>query len=252
MEISLETTRRDQARAQLSFLGHSICGDYRYGPLADMESLGPSVPTPGALHSTAEGRRCMVDEKETERLVALHDPLRRLGLHFSELRLTHPTTNSALTLTSHCPASFTDLMRRRSQATTTSRSTSIDSKSSQVVINSMVVGGADIQAGSSRIVESRGISDTKDRESDRQQQVNKEGHPSVVDEDGQMDSLRSGSSQYAAESASSSVEKVKVFTLSEFLGPGKVRGAAGRSDKRQQQQEQQQAPPSNTKTHRRK
>lgn len=246
MEVSLETTRRDQARAQLSFLGHSICGDYRYGPLADMESLslGSSAPTPGALHSTAEGRRCIVDEKESERLVALHDPLRRLGLHFSELRLTHPTTNSALTLTSHCPTSFTDLLRRRS------KSSSIDFYSSEIVINSMVVSRADIQA-SSRIVESKGITDTKDCESDRQQQVNKEGHLSVVNEDGQMDTLRSGSSQYAAESASSSVEKVKVFTLSEFLGPGKVRGGAGRSNKRQQQQQDQQAPPT-TKTHRRK
>ena len=190
----------------------------------------------------------MVDEKESERLVALHDPLRRLGLHFSELRLTHPTTNSALTLTSHCPTSFTDLMRRRSHIT--SKSSSIDLKSSEIVINSMVVVGADIQAGSS-IADSRGISDTKDYESDRQQQVNIEGRLSVVNEDGQMDTLRSGSSQYAAESVSSSVEKVKVFTLSEFLGPGKVRGGAGRSNKRQQQEQDQQAPPT-SKTHRRK
>jgi hypothetical protein len=260
MEVSLETTRRDQARAQFAFLGHSVCGDYRYGPLARLESLGTSAASAsasasasagtgaGAMHDSTEGGggegvgvgSGVIDEKELERQIALHDPLRRLGLHFSELRLTHPTTNSALTLTSSCPASFTDLMRR-SQGS--SRASLVQFKSAVPDISSTAGRVSDTHSASAG--ESRGAAD-RTRGSDGQH--NKGGHKSVEvegeDGDGRMDSLRSGSTQYASESASSSSEKVKVFTLSEFLGPGKVRGA-GR-DKRQERD--QQGPPPSSKT----
>ena len=255
MEVSLETTRRDQARAQFAFLGHSVCGDYRYGPLAHLESLGTSAASAGAgataVHDSTEGGgggegvgvgSGVIDEKESERQVALHDPLRRLGLHFSELRLTHPTTNSALTLTSSCPASFTDLMRR-SQGS--SRASLVQFKSAVPDISTTAGRVGDTHSASAG--ESRGAAD-RTRGSDGQ--LNKGGRKSVEDEeeeedgDGRMDSLRSGSTQYASESASSSSEKVKVFTLSEFLGPGKVRGA-GR-DKRQERD--QQGPPPSSKT----
>jgi hypothetical protein len=258
MEVSLETTRRDQARAQFAFLGHSVCGDYRYGPLARLESLGTPAASASASapagHDSTEGgggKRVgervgsgVVGEKELERQVALHDPLRRLGLHFSELRLTHPTTNSALTLTSSCPASFTDLMRR-SQGS--SRASLVQFKSAVTDISSSAGRVGDTHSASAG--ESRGAAD-RTRGSDGQLYMG--GRKSVEDEeeeeeedgDGRMDSLRSGSSQYASESASSSSEKVKVFTLTEFLGPGKVR-AAGR-DKRQERD--QQGPPPSSKT----
>lgn len=254
MEVSLETTRRDQARAQFAFLGHSVCGDYRYGPLARLESLGTSAAgasagaSAGAEHDSTEGGvgvgvgSSVIDEKESERQVALHDPLRRLGLHFSELRLTHPTTNSALTLTSSCPASFNDLMRR-SQGS--SRASLVQFKSAVADMSSTAGRVGDTHSASAG--ESRGAAD-RTRGSDGQ--LNKGGRKSVEDEeeeedgDGRKDSLRSGSTQYASESASSSSEKVKVFTLSEFLGPGKVRGA-GR-DKRQERD--QQGPPPSPKT----
>ena len=177
----------------------------------------------------------MIDEREVERQVALHDPLRRLGLHFSELRLTHPATNSPLTLISSCPTSFTDLIRRTHSS---SRTTLMKSKSSGSDIKGVIEGGGDTLAVS--IVENRDVSD-RTRESHGQ--ANEVGHLSVSDEDGQMDTLRSGSSQYAADSVSSGLDKVKVFTLSEFLGPGKVRGA-NKSDKRQDQQ----GPPPTSKT----
>ena len=236
MEVSLKTTRRDQARAQFSFLGHSICGDYRYGPLADMKSLGSSAPS--ALYGTAEEGGGMINENLSERRVAQHDPLRRLGLHFSELRLTHPATNSALTLTSNCPTSFTDLMRR---SPGNSRASLTKFKNSGNGVSSITETGGDSQADS--IVQNRFATDGT-QQSDGQ--TNIRGSLSVVDEDGQMDSLRSGSSQYAADSASSSMEKVKVFTLSEFLGPGKARGGSNRSDGRGR--EDQQGPPPSSKT----
>jgi hypothetical protein len=258
MEVSLETTRRDQARAQFAFLGHSVCGDYRYGPLARLESLGTLAASASAsasasvsaVHDSTEGGggvrvgvgSGVIDEKESERQVALHDPLRRLGLHFSELRLTHPTTNSALTLTSSCPASFTDLMRR-SQGS--SRASLIQFKSAVADISTTAGRVGDTHSASAG--ESRGAAD-RTRGSDGQ--LKKGGRKSVEDEeeeedgDGRMDSLRSGSTQYASESASSSSEKVKVFTLSEFLGPGKVRGAS--RDKRQERD--QQGPPPSSKT----
>ena len=210
LEVSLETNRRDQMRAQLAFLNHSVCGDYKYGPLSNSDSsasgaetrsqsrIGIDIDKEGetkdtAARTTLSAAIVSVGESESSEsdFRAVHDPIRRLGVHLSELRISHPLTKDALTLTSSCPSAFTDFMRRSSGA---SSSTSFADNYQ----TSPVVGGK----GKDGVKESRRIADRGEGEKDG-------------DGDGHVDSLQSGSDKHIAESSSSS--KVKVFTLTEFL-----------------------------------
>lgn len=68
VELSLETGRKHQIRAQLAAAGHPIAGDFRYG--------------------------------------AKSDPLGRLGLHATLLVLRHPRTGEELRFESPAPQSF--------------------------------------------------------------------------------------------------------------------------------------------------
>jgi len=74
VEVSLDSELRDQVRAQLSHLGHPLLGDLTY--------CGPMAP----------------------------DPLRRLALHFSELRMRRPGSGEPLTLRAPTPRDFGQLL----------------------------------------------------------------------------------------------------------------------------------------------
>jgi len=76
LEVSLDTTREEELRLQLSLEGLPTVGDL-------------------AHH-------------------AVTNPLRRLGLHLSELRIVHPSTKEWLTLSSPTPLSFTKYLEQLS------------------------------------------------------------------------------------------------------------------------------------------
>ena len=73
LEVTLETGRKNQIRAQLSEAGHPVVGDQMYG--------------------------------------AKTNPLGRLGLHAKLLGFNHPTSGKRMTFTASLPKSFRDLMR---------------------------------------------------------------------------------------------------------------------------------------------
>ncbi len=80
IEFSLETNRKDQLRAQLVSQNVSVIGDKKY-----------FVP------------QTHVD----------NDPLRRIGIHFSEMRITHPISREPMTFKSAAPSSFVDFIKRQ-------------------------------------------------------------------------------------------------------------------------------------------
>jgi hypothetical protein len=132
---------------------------------------------------------------------ARHDPIRRLGVHFSEVRLTHPVSKAPLTITSSCPASFNDVIRRfSSTASSTSFADGLPADTSRV--------GYGSSTRTENSMKSRGSEDEEGEE--------KEEEEEEVEEDGQLDSLQAGSRKHTAESCIN--DKVKVFTLTEFLG----------------------------------
>jgi hypothetical protein len=244
LEVSLETTRRDQLQAQFAFLNHSICGDYKYGPLALMEeelkgksdidgdssaavtnTASPDNGVEGVVGLSVEGRDSSSDsDSETSSKrdnnrdsasdsagvgvgvrasgsdpTARHDPIRRLGVHFSEVRLTHPLSKAPLTITSSCPASFNDVIRRfLSTASSTSFADGLPAETSRV--------GYGSGTRTENSMKSRGNEDEEGEEKEEEE----------VEEDGQLDSLQAGSRKHTAESSIN--DKVKVFTLTEFLG----------------------------------
>ncbi len=73
LEVTLETGRKNQIRAQFSEAGHPVVGDQLYGSTAN--------------------------------------PLGRLGLHAKLLGFLHPTTGKRMTFTAPVPKSFRDLLR---------------------------------------------------------------------------------------------------------------------------------------------
>ncbi len=73
LEVTLETGRKNQIRAQLSEAGHSVVGDQLYGSTTN--------------------------------------PLGRLGLHAKLLGFQHPVTGKKMTFTAPLPKSFRDLLR---------------------------------------------------------------------------------------------------------------------------------------------
>ena len=227
LEVSLETNRRDQMRAQLAFLNHSVCGDYKYGPLSSFDSVtngvevgpqsGISIETQTDIDVEREAKDIVArrafsaasaseiesasESSSSSDFMAVHDPIRRLGVHLSELRISHPLTKDALTLTSACPSAFTDFMRRSSGA---SSSTSFaDNYQTNPAVGSK---------GKEGVKELKKLADRGEEEGDG---------------DGHVDSLQSGSDKHIAESATSS--KVKVFTLTEFLAKSGGSGASADS-----------------------
>lgn len=80
VEFSLETNRKDQLRAQLVSQNVSIVGDNKY----------------------------VVPQTQADK-----DPLRRIGIHFSEMRITHPVTREPMTFKSAVPPSFVDFIKRQ-------------------------------------------------------------------------------------------------------------------------------------------
>ena len=73
LELELETGRKNQIRAQLQSIGHSIAGDYKYG--------------------------------------AETDPTGRLMLHARKLFFIHPTTGEEMRFETRIPDKFTSLTK---------------------------------------------------------------------------------------------------------------------------------------------
>ena len=73
LELELETGRKNQIRAQLQSIGHSIAGDYKYG--------------------------------------AETDPTGRLMLHARKLFFIHPTTGEKMRFETRIPDKFTSLTK---------------------------------------------------------------------------------------------------------------------------------------------
>ena len=227
LEVSLETTTRDQLRAQFSYMNHSICGDYKYGPLSLLEgkegkeriavnegneiSNGEEV---GEMILLSDSNEAFADDnnekKDTDRdwdnKVSLHDPIRRLGVHLSELRLTHPLTKVPLTVTSDFPASFSDLIRRSNSGSSKSLFESGSVFGGGRLITGNSGGGGSSSDSNSYDGNNRGGSKSEDEDDE----------DDVYNEDGQADTLRVGSQKHSQDSIN---DKIKVFTLTEFLGP---------------------------------
>jgi 23S rRNA-/tRNA-specific pseudouridylate synthase len=179
LEISLDTTRKDQIRSQLSYLNHSVCGDYKYGPLA--VSLLENNLEDGSSNDISDNNS---DDK------SIHDPIRRLGIHFSEIRMTHPSTKDSMTMASNSPSSFNDLIKRIQSQTSSSAKHDLFSLTSEF-----------------------------------RSEKNPEKEDGGDNEDGDSDGLQKGSQKHSADSKSN---KVKVMTLTDFLGP-RAKSSGGKS-----------------------
>jgi 23S rRNA-/tRNA-specific pseudouridylate synthase len=181
LEVSLDTTRRDQIRSQLSYLNHSVCGDYKYGPLA--VSLLENKLEDGRSNDIYDGDS---DDK------SIHDPMRRLGIHFSEIRMTHPYTKDSMTMTSNSPSPFNDLIKRIQSQTSSSAKHDLFSLTSEF-----------------------------------RNEIIPEKENGGDNEDGDSDGLQKGSQKHSADSKNN---KLKVMTLTEFLGPRtKAKSSGGKS-----------------------
>ena len=206
LEISLETTKRDQVRAQFAYMNKSICGDYKYGPLATTVSTSSTLVENSQLIEEVQPVSVSKDSKDSVKLVdsevmSIHDPIRRLAVHFTEIRMTHPLTKDAVTISCSYPASFNDLIRRSQSE---SSSTLFELGEPYSSSGGSSVGSSSSSSGSNYVTS--GSADSSD----------------MNGEDGQLDSLRIGSEKHIA--SSNSNDKVKVFTLTEFLGsPVKTR-----------------------------
>lgn len=179
LEVSLDTTRKDQIRSQLSYLNHSVCGDYKYGPLAV-----------SILENNSEDGICRDIHDDDSNHKSIHDPIRRLGIHFSEIRMTHPCTKDSLTVTSNSPSSFNDLIKRIQSQTSSSAKHDLFSLTSEF--------------------RNEKISEVEDDDNN---------------EDGDSESLHRGSQKHSADSK---INKVKVFSLTEFLGT-RFKSSGGKS-----------------------
>ena len=84
LEVELYTGRKHQIRAQLSHIGHPICGDAKYGaPLLLRNAASPNQSTDKAHGFVA--------------------------LHAHSLKLKHPTTKETLTFTAEVPEQWRQL-----------------------------------------------------------------------------------------------------------------------------------------------
>jgi 23S rRNA pseudouridine1911/1915/1917 synthase len=94
LEVELYTGRKHQIRAQLSHIGHPICGDvkYRASPWPPLPAAQSSSPVPVAAASAPAERY----------------PYNGAGiaLHAFSLSLPHPTTKQYLTFTAPPPAAW--------------------------------------------------------------------------------------------------------------------------------------------------
>lgn len=83
VEISLVTNYREQLRYQLACYGHAIVGDNIY-----------------------------ISKKYNSKYenIMIRDPLRRLAMHCSELKFTHPVSKETMTFTSEIPRSFKEML----------------------------------------------------------------------------------------------------------------------------------------------
>jgi hypothetical protein len=83
VEISLVTNYREQLRYQLACSGHAIVGDNIY--------------ISKQYNSKYEN-------------IAIRDPLRRLAMHCSEIKFTHPVSKETMTFNSEIPRSFKEIL----------------------------------------------------------------------------------------------------------------------------------------------
>jgi len=83
VEISLVTNYREQLRYQLACSGHAIVGDNIY--------------ISKQYNSKYEN-------------IAIRDPLRRLAMHCSEIKFTHPVSKETMTFNSEIPRSFKEML----------------------------------------------------------------------------------------------------------------------------------------------
>ena len=86
MKVNLETGRTHQIRVHLSYIGHPIVGDSTYG----------------GRKKFAPGSSGIVLEKIGD--------FKRQALHATQLELTHPSTNKAISFESEIPSDMEDLM----------------------------------------------------------------------------------------------------------------------------------------------
>jgi hypothetical protein len=162
---------------------------------------------------------------------ARHDPIRRLGVHFSEVRLTHPVSKAPLTITSSCPASFNDVIRRfLSSASSTSFADGFPGDMSRV--------GYGPGTRTENSVKNRSSEEEEGEDEDEDED------DEVVEEDGQLDSLQAGSRKHTAESSTN--DKVKVFTLTEFLGSSPSSSSKTPRNDPRKKQDRNKEPPQST------
>jgi len=102
LEVNLETGRKHQIRAQLSHIGHPICGDLKYN--------APSWSAGGAREETAPPKRTRGGKGRAR---TLHDGEegtyysgKGIALHAFSLTVPHPITKDRLTFTAPAPPAW--------------------------------------------------------------------------------------------------------------------------------------------------
>ena len=239
LEISLETTRRDQLRSQFSFINHSICGDYKYGLLSiskmenkmenkietKIENERETKMDRLILNGESENDSSIVSiaktipENRIENItsnkdeidnVSIYDPIRRLGVHFSEIRMTHPISKDTIAIVSEYPSSFLDPIKRSKDMSSLSL---FESQDSLLTENKGSAGNYKNRENKSTSSGSGGSS-SMDRPNNDEVDINSE----IDNDDGQLDSLQTGLEKHKSDNNKN--DKIKVFTLTEFLGTG--------------------------------
>ena len=251
LEISLETSKKDQLRAQFSFLNHSICGDYRYGLLSSIneeESVAKiekdveksdknnltSVFTNNDNDNSNNKKKKKNDDDDDKNnnsndFMSAYDPIRRLGIHLSEIRMTHPISKEAVTIMSNYPSSFMDPIRRSKSDSSSSlfevndplftkSSSSKNNNNNNNDNNNNNSNDNNNNSNDNNNDNNNNINDNNNNSND-----NNSNDRDIDIEDGQLDTLKKGLLKHAAENDNKN-EKIKVFTLTEFLGSGSLGG----------------------------
>ena len=104
LEIDLETGRKHQIRAQLSHIGHPICGDLKYlAPKAPPAPKAPGAEEGEGAHKRRRGGkgrvRPGVEEGSLERGIALHA---------YSLAVPHPVSKDRMRFTAKIPSTWTE------------------------------------------------------------------------------------------------------------------------------------------------
>lgn len=104
LEVSLETNRKDQVRCQLAHHGHPLVGETVYFP-------GSNALLPNVFYSEGDIGTDNNDDKRNSNRVESglrqrRQGVRRLALHASEIRITHPSSRETVSFTSRVPSSI--------------------------------------------------------------------------------------------------------------------------------------------------